>query len=179
MAQMLKLPHRRQFLHLAASALALPAVSPDAWAQDYPARPITIVVPFAAGGPTDTLARILAERLAASLKQTVVIENTVGAAGSIGVNRVARALPDGYTVSIGHLGTHVINGAIYPLQYDLVTDFEPIGLIADHPSIVVSKNAVPAKDLQELIVWARSNGASVGTSGVGAVTQVAGIHFRT
>jgi tripartite-type tricarboxylate transporter receptor subunit TctC len=178
MVQMLKLPHRRQFLHLAASALALPAVSPEAWAQDYPARPITIVVPFAAGGPTDTLARILAERLTASLKQTVVIENTVGAAGTIGVNRVARALPDGYTVSIGHLGTHVINGAIYPLQYDLVTDFEPVGLIADHPSIVVSKNAVPAKDLQELIVWVKSNGASVGTSGVGAVTQVAGIQFQ-
>ena len=173
-----KLPHRRQFLHLAASALALPAVSLKARAQDYPARPITIVVPFAAGGPTDTLARILAERLAASLKQTVVIENTVGAAGSIGVNRVARAAPDGYTVSIGHLGTHVINGAIYPLQYDLLTDFEPVGLIADHPSIVVSKNAVPATDLQALIVWARSNGASVGTSGVGAVTHVAGIQFQ-
>jgi len=112
-----------------------------------------------------------------SLGQTVVIENVVGAAGTIGVNRVVRAAPDGYTVSIGHLGTHVVNGAIYTLQYDLLRDFEPVGLIADHPSIVVSKNAVPAKDLKELIAWAKANGAAVGTSGTGAVTHVAGILF--
>jgi tripartite-type tricarboxylate transporter receptor subunit TctC len=172
----MKLP-RRKFLRLAAGASALPMLSRVASAQAYPSRPITIVVPFAAGGPTDTLARILADRMRVSLGQTVVIENAVGAAGTIGVNRVARAAPDGYTVSIGHLGTHVINGAIYTLQYDLLRDFEPVGLIADHPSLVVSKNAVPAKDLQQLIAWAKANGASVGTSGTGAVTHVAGILF--
>ena len=173
----MKLP-RRNFLQLAAGAAALPAVSRGAWAQAYPSRPVTIVVPFAAGGPTDTLARILAERMRVSLGQTIVIENAVGAAGSIGVTRVARAVPDGHTISIGHLGTHVINGAIYTLSYDLLKDFEPVGLIADHPSLVVSKNAVPAKDLRELLAWAKSNGASVGTSGTGAVTHVAGILFQ-
>jgi tripartite-type tricarboxylate transporter receptor subunit TctC len=174
----MKLPHRRQFLHLAAGAAALPAVPHIARAQAYPSRPVTIVVPFAAGGPTDTLARILAERMRVSLGQTIVIENAVGAAGSIGVTRVARAVPDGHTISIGHLGTHVINGAIYTLPYDLLKDFEPVGLIADHPSLVVSKNAVPAKDLRELLAWVKSNGASVGTSGTGAVTHVAGILFQ-
>jgi len=173
----MRLP-RRNFLRLAAGASALPMLSRMASAQTYPSRPITIVVPFAAGGPTDTLARILAERMRVSLGQTVVIENAVGAAGSIGVSRVARAAPDGYTVSIGHLGTHVINGAIYTLQYDLLRDFEPVGLIADHPSLVVSKNAVPAKDLKQLIAWVKANGASVGTSGTGAVTHVAGILFQ-
>lgn len=173
----MKLP-RRNFLQLAAGAAALPAVARGAWAQAYPSRPVTIVVPFAAGGPTDTLARILAERMRVSLGQTIVIENAVGAAGSIGVTRVARAVPDGHTISIGHLGTHVINGAIYTLSYDLLKDFEPVGLIADHPSLVVSKNAVPAKDLRELLAWAKSNGASAGTSGTGAVTHVAGILFQ-
>src|SRR5262249_23801837 len=150
----MRLP-RRKFLRLAAGASALPMLSRVAGAQTYPTKPITIVVPFAAGGPTDTLARILADRMRVSLGQTVVIENVVGAAGTMGVNRVVRAAPEGYTVSIGHLGTHVVNGAIYPLQYDLLRDFEPVGLIADHPSIVVSKNAVPAKDLKELIAWAK------------------------
>jgi tripartite-type tricarboxylate transporter receptor subunit TctC len=172
----MRLP-RRKFLRLAAGASALPMLSRMAGAQAYPTKPITIVVPFAAGGPTDTLSRILADRMRVSLGQTVVIENVVGAAGTIGVNRVARAAPDGYTISIGHLGTHVINGAIYTLQYDLLRDFEPVGLIADHPSLVVSKNAVPAKDLKELIAWAKANGAAVGTSGTGAVTHVAGILF--
>ena len=157
---------------------ALPVVSRVAKAQVYPSRPITIVVPYAAGGPTDTLARILADRLRVSLGQTVVIENAVGAAGAIGVGRAARATPDGHTLVIGHLGTHVINGAIYALSYDVLKDFEPIGLIADHPSLVVSRNTVPAKTLQELIVWAKSNGASVGTSGTGAITHVAGILFQ-
>ena len=106
---------RRQFLHLATGAVALPAVSRFAWAQAYPARPVTMVVPFAAGGPTDTIARIIAERMRASLGQTVIIENVTGAAGSIGVGRVRRAAPDGYTISIGHWSTHVVNGAIYQL----------------------------------------------------------------
>ena len=172
----MKLP-RRKFLHLAAGASALPMLSRVASAQAYPGATITMSFRSRREVRPPPSARILADRMRVSLGQTVVIENAVGAAGTIGVNRVARAAPDGYTVSIGHLGTHVINGAIYTLQYDLLRDFEPVGLIADHPSLVVSKNAVPAKDLQQLIAWAKANGASVGTSGTGAITHVAGILF--
>jgi tripartite-type tricarboxylate transporter receptor subunit TctC len=110
---------RRRFLHLAAGAVALPGLSRVATAQTYPSRPITIVVPFAAGGGLDVIARILAERMRVSLGQPVIIENVAGAAGSIGVGRVARAAPDGHTISIGQLGTHVLNGAVYALPYDL------------------------------------------------------------
>src|SRR5262245_9768917 len=108
---------RRQFLHLAAVGTASPAVSRIARAQSYPTRPMTLVVPYSAGGPTDTIARIIAERMRASLGQVILVENTTGAAGTIGVGRVARAAPDGYTISIGHWGTHVGNGAIYELPY--------------------------------------------------------------
>ena len=128
----MKLP-RRQFLHLVAGAAALPAASPIVMAQAYPSRSITMVVPFAAGGPDDTLARIVAERMRASLGQPVVIENVTGAGGSIGVGRVARAVPDGYTLVIGIWTTHVVNGAIYALQYDVLNDFEPIALLANNP----------------------------------------------
>jgi tripartite-type tricarboxylate transporter receptor subunit TctC len=134
---------RRQFLQLAASAAALPALSRVAGAQAYPSRPITMVVPFAAGGPTDTIARIMAQRMRAPLGQTVVIENVTGAAGSIGVGRVARASPDGYTVGIGHWSTHVVNGAIYQLPYDVLNDFEPISLIASNPQLIVAKKTLP------------------------------------
>jgi tripartite-type tricarboxylate transporter receptor subunit TctC len=147
----MKPPHRRQFLHLAAGAAALPAVSRFAWAQTYPTRPITINVPFAPGGPTDTIARIISAGLRASLGQPVVIENTAGANGSIGVGRVARAAPDGYTLSIGHWNTHVTNGAVYPLQYDVLNDFAPIMLLASNPGIIVAKIAAPANDLKSLI----------------------------
>ena len=119
-----------------------------AQAQPYPSRPITLVVPFAAGGPTDTLARIIGERMRQSLGQTIVIETTTGAAGSIGVGRVARAAPDGYTIGIGHVGTHVVNGAIYPLGYDLLKDLDPIALLPANPQLIVTKPNVPAKDLQ-------------------------------
>jgi hypothetical protein len=115
----MKLPHRRQFLHLAAGAAALPAVSRIAWAQTYPMRPITMIVPFPAGGPTDTIGRIVAEGMRVSLRQPIIIENVTGAGGTIGVGRVARAAPDGHTLSVGFLGTHVLNGAIYTLQYAL------------------------------------------------------------
>ena len=101
----MKLPHRRQILHLAAGAAALPAVSRTAWAQAYPTRPMTMVVPYSAGGPTDTIARIMAERMRTSIGQIIIVENTTGAAGTIGVGRVARAAPDGYTICIGHWGT--------------------------------------------------------------------------
>jgi tripartite-type tricarboxylate transporter receptor subunit TctC len=128
---------RRRFLRLVGAALAAPSVSGITWAQTYPTRPITIIVPFAAGGPTDAIARIIGERLRVSLGQTVIIENVSGASGSIGVARAVRASPDGYTISIGHFGSHVLNGAIYALQYDLLNDLEPISLVASNPQVII------------------------------------------
>ena len=153
---------------------------PTVSAQVYPSRPITVIVPFAAGGPTDTLARIMADRMRKTLGQPVVVENTSGAAGSIGVGRVARAAPDGYTVGIGHWSTHVVNGAIYDLQYDLIRDFEPVGMITIGPQLIVTKNAVPAKDLKELLAWLKANQdqVSAGTAGVGSASHVGGIYFQ-
>ena len=116
--------------------------------QNYPTRPITIVVPVSVGGPTDAIARTLAERMRTSLGQPVLVENVTGAAGNIGVGRVARSAPDGYTIGIGLTSTHVFNGAIYALPFDLVSDFEPIALVATNPQIIVSKIGVPAKDLR-------------------------------
>jgi len=176
----MKLP-RRQFLHLAASAAALPAVSHIARAQTYPMRPITIVVPFPAGGSTDVLSRIVAERMRVPLGQPVIIENVGGGAnGSIGVGRVARAAPDGYTLGIGQWGTHVANGAVYALPYDLMKDFEPVALLSSNPLLILAKKAMPANDLTELIAWLKAspNKASQGIAGVGAIGHVAGILFQ-
>jgi tripartite-type tricarboxylate transporter receptor subunit TctC len=125
----MKLPRRRQFLHLAAGAAALPVVSRMAWAQAYPSRAITIVIGYAAGGPTDTRVRILAQHMRATLGQSVIVENMTGASGSLAIARVGRAVPDGYTLSSGDWGTHVVNGAVYTLQYDLLSGFEPIALL--------------------------------------------------
>jgi tripartite-type tricarboxylate transporter receptor subunit TctC len=152
-----------------------------AYAQDYPSRPITLVVPFAAGGPTDTLARILADPIRSALGQPLVIENVGGAAGSIGAGRVARAAPDGYTVCIGQWGTHVVNGATHALQYDLLNDFEPVALLASTPSLIVTKAAVPAKDLKELIAWLKANPdkASQGSGGAGSAAHIQGIFFQS
>ena len=166
-----------------AGAIALAAtfaLAPAARADTYPTRPITIVVPFPAGGPTDTLARILAEAMKGPLGQTVVIENVTGAGGSIGVGRVARAAPDGYTLSIGQWETHVLNGATYSLQYDLVKDFEPVALLADTPQWIVGKAALPAKDLNDLIAWMKDNPgkASVATVGSAGSGLVAGSYFQ-
>jgi tripartite-type tricarboxylate transporter receptor subunit TctC len=153
---------------------------PTASAQAYPSRPIVVVVPFAAGGPTDALARIVTERMRKTLGQPILVENTSGAAGSIGVGRVARAAPDGYTVGIGHWSTHVVNGAIYDLQYDLLKDFEPVAMITTGPQLIIAKNAVPAKDLKELIAWVKANQdhVSAGTAGVGSASHVGGIYFQ-
>ena len=149
-------------------------------AQVYPSRPITMVVPFAAGGPVDTVARILSEPMRATLGQSIIVENVTGAAGSIGVGRVARAAPDGYTLSIGHWSTHVVNGAIYPLPYDLLRDLEPIVLLPSNPMIVVSKSAEPAKNLNEFVGWIKANEGKVsaGTAGAGSATHVAGVYFQ-
>jgi tripartite-type tricarboxylate transporter receptor subunit TctC len=152
-----------------------------AGAETYPSHPITIVLPFSAGGPTDTLARIIGARMQLALGQPIIIENVTGAAGTIGVGRVARAAADGYTVSVGPMNSHVLTGAIYRLPFDLLNDFEPVALIANNPSVVVSKKEVPAKDLQDLIAWVKANPETVlvGTSGVGAATHLGGILFET
>jgi tripartite-type tricarboxylate transporter receptor subunit TctC len=149
-------------------------------AQNYPSRPITIIVPFSAGGPSDVMARILAERMKVALGEAVLIENVTGAGGSIGVGRAVRSPPDGYTVSFGHLGTHVANGAIYKLGYDLVADLEPVVLLPSNTMIVVSKNAVPAKSLGELLAWlkARPEPAAAGTAGAGSGSHIAGLYFE-
>jgi len=172
----MKLP-RRNFLHLAAGAAALPAVSRVASAQTYPSRPITIVIGYAAGGPTDTRVRILAQHMRGTLGQSVIVENMTGASGSLAIARVGRAAADGYTLSSGDWGTHVVNGAIYTLQHDLLGDFEPIALLSSTPLLVLSRNAVPAMDLMELIGWIKSNSTKIsfGTSGPGSPSHASGL----
>jgi tripartite-type tricarboxylate transporter receptor subunit TctC len=157
------------------------AGSVSAAAQTYPSRPVTIVVPFSAGGPTDTLARILGERLKDLLGQTIVVENPTGAAGTIGTARVARSAPDGYTLILGHWQTHVVNGATFgSLQFDVMKDFEPIVLVADCPVWFVGKASLPANNLKELIAWLKANDgkATVGIAGVGGGGDVVGTYFQ-
>lgn len=151
-----------------------------AQAQPYPSRPITMVVGFSAGGPTDTVARIIGERMSRSLGQIIVIENTTGAGGSIGVGRVARAAPDGYTLSIGHWGTHVLNGAIYSLNYDLLRDLDPVAMLPANPLLIVARKDVPAKTLTELVDWvrARQDKVTAGTAGAGSATHIGGVYFQ-
>jgi tripartite-type tricarboxylate transporter receptor subunit TctC len=165
---------------LLAVLLAVVAFGGGAHADQYPSHPITIVVPFAAGGPSDAMARILGDRMKTVLGQAILIENVTGAGGSIGVGRVVHATPDGYTVGFGHLGTHVANGAVYKLPYDLVTDLEPVVLLPSNPMIIVSTNAVPAKSLAELIAWlkARPTPATAGTAGAGSGSHIAGLYFE-
>jgi tripartite-type tricarboxylate transporter receptor subunit TctC len=156
------------------------ATLPPARADQYPVRPITLVVGFAAGGPNDTIARILAERMQLSLGQPVIVEDVPGAAGSLGAGRVAHAPPDGYTLSLGFIGTHVINAAIYKLPYDPLNDFEPVSVVATNPQLIVSRKDIPAGDLTELIAWlqAHSDHAAQGTGGVGSPSHVAGALFQ-
>jgi tripartite-type tricarboxylate transporter receptor subunit TctC len=151
-----------------------------AGAQTFPSKPITIVVPFAAGGPSDALARILGDRMKATLGQSFVIENVTGAGGSIGVGRAVRAPADGYTISFGHLGTHVANQAIYPLPYDMLTDLDPVALLPSNPMVVVSRNSLPAKSLQELLAWLKANPdkATAGTAGAGSGAHIAGVYLQ-
>ena len=176
----MKLAHRRQFLHLAAGAAALPAVSHIARAQAYPSRSITMVVAFAAGGSGDTIMRIVADHMRSTLGQTIVIENVGGAAGSIGVGRVARAAPDGYMLSYGNWATHVLNGAVYALNYDVLKDFEPISIVSTESITIVGRKSLPANDLKGLIGWLKANPgkASAGTTGPGGVGHVIGVFFQ-
>jgi tripartite-type tricarboxylate transporter receptor subunit TctC len=172
------MPNRRMFV----ASLALAAVFGKvgrASAQVFPSHPLSMIVPFPAGGPIDATGRIVAEGMRASLGQPVIIENVSGASGSIGTGRVARAEPDGYTFGIGYLGTHVFNGVALPLPYDVLNDFEPVSLVSN-PLLIVARKTMPAKDLRELIAWLRANPgkASQGTSGVGGTSDVAGIFFQ-
>jgi tripartite-type tricarboxylate transporter receptor subunit TctC len=171
---------RRRFLQLAAGAAALPAAPRLARGQDYPSRPITAVVAFAAGGSGDTIARILTEHMRKTLGQTLVVENVGGAAGTIGVGRVARAAPDGYSICFGNWPTHVLNGAIYSLPYHVLNDFEPIAMLASESIAIVGKKALPPNDLKGLIAWLKANPdkASAGTTGAGGVGHVIGIFFQ-
>jgi tripartite-type tricarboxylate transporter receptor subunit TctC len=165
-----------------AACAALTIFAGGALAGDkFPSRPVTVVVPFAAGGPSDALMRILGERMKVSLGEAILVENTTGAGGSIGVGRAAHSPADGYTVSFGHLGTHVANGAIYKLNYDLVADLEPVVLLPSNPMVIVSKNAVPARTLKELIDWLKSQPrpAAAGTAGAGSGSHIAGLAFES
>jgi tripartite-type tricarboxylate transporter receptor subunit TctC len=163
-----------------AALLAAFAFAGTAAAQNFPSRPITIIVPFSAGGPSDAMARILAERMKVTLGETLLVENVTGAGGSVGVGRAVRSPPDGYTISFGHLGTHVANGAIYKLGYDLVTDLEPVALLPSNPMIIVSKKEVPATSLKELLVWLRAQPSppTAGTAGAGSGSHIAGLYFE-
>jgi tripartite-type tricarboxylate transporter receptor subunit TctC len=149
-------------------------------AQNYPAHTVTMIVPFPAGGATDTLARFLAERMRSLLGQTVIIENVAGAAGSLGVGRAVRSAPDGYTLSIGTSTTHMLTGGLYALQFDLLKDLEPVIQIGSEPLLIVGKRTLPADDLKGLIDYLKANPdrASVGIAGVGATGHLTGISFR-
>jgi tripartite-type tricarboxylate transporter receptor subunit TctC len=148
--------------------------------QDYPTRPITMIVPFPAGGATDTVARFLAERMRAILGQPIVVENVGGATGTIGVGRAARSPADGYTLSIGTVSTHVLAGGLYSLPFDLLKDLEPVIEIGSEPLLIVAKKSFPADDLKGMIAWLKQNPdkASVGVAGVGAIGHLMGIAFQ-
>ncbi len=149
-------------------------------AQEFPARPVTIVAPYGPGGTTDILARIVAEGMRGPLGQSVVIENVAGASGTIGVGRVARAAPDGYTLSIGNWGTHVVNGAVQHLPYDLINDLAPIAILPGNPYVVFANAAVPAKTLAELIAWLKAapGKATAATGGPGSPQHIVGVFFQ-
>jgi tripartite-type tricarboxylate transporter receptor subunit TctC len=163
-----------------AVAAALACIA-SANAQVYPSRPITIIVPYPPGGPVDTVARMLTDHMRASLGQPFVIENVSGAGGSIAVGRVARAVPNGYTLGIGDIGTYVLNGAVYPLPYDILTEFEPVAYLGSSPLLVLARNTMPAKDLKELMAWLKGNQGKVsqGHIGSGTLAHLCGLYMQT
>jgi tripartite-type tricarboxylate transporter receptor subunit TctC len=161
--------------------VALVAWTGIAGAQPYPSRPISIIVPFTPGGPVDTVARVVTDHMRGSLGQPFVVENVSGAGGSIASGRVARAAPNGYTIAIGDIGTYVLNGAVYSLPYDLLTEFEPIGLLVASPLLVLSRNTMAAKDLKDLMAWLKANQdkASQGHLGAGTLAHLCGLYMQT
>lgn len=161
------------------AALVFASLALGAAAQAYPTRTITLIVPFSAGGPTDTIGRLLAERMSRSLGQTIVVENVAGAGGQIANSRVKQSPPDGYTMIIGHIGTHVLAPAVQGLNVDYLSEFEPIAMVASNPQVILSKNALPAKDLKELIAYVKANPGKVsyGTGGPGTPSHVMAVHF--
>jgi len=168
---------RRQFLGLAASAAAIPALASIAHAQSYPSRPITLIVPFPPGGSTDVVGRIMAERMRPLLGQSLIIENVGGAGGSIALGRVARATPDGYTIDIGQWDTHV-GGIIYNLNYDLQNDFEPVGLMSINPQLMVGRKNLPVDDLKGLVAWMKANPGRALLANQTAAAQTSGIQMQ-
>jgi len=164
---------------LVALVLALICIGP-ASADNYPSRPIVLVVPLSVGGSTDIIGRLMAEGMRKALSQSIIVENTSGAGGTIGVGRVVHAAPDGYMMLIGQWGTNVATGAIYKLNFDLLKDLEPVGLIATQPFLIVSRGSMPANNLKELIAWIKANPdkATEGNSGIGSPSHVSGILFQ-
>jgi len=164
---------RRQFLRLAVGAAVLPVLSVMAWAQAYPSRSITMIVPFAAGGPTDVAARVVSEHMSRTLGQQIVVENVNGAGGTTGSLRTMRANPDGYTIQMGHMGTHAISVSLYPnLAYKPDTDFEPIGVAVQQPLLIAARKDFPAKDIKEFIAYVNANGQKLNMAhtGVGSMS---------
>jgi tripartite-type tricarboxylate transporter receptor subunit TctC len=147
-------------------------------AQTFPTRPVTLVVPYPAGGPTDVVARVLADRMRVTLGQPVIVENVTGGSGNIGVGKVARATPDGYTLSIGNNGSHLLNAALYTLNFDILKDFAPVALLTSNPQIVVTRKTLPANDLKELVAWLRANPDKATAGSAGAVATVSIAFFQ-
>src|SRR5262245_1406982 len=175
----MKVP-RRRFLGLAASAAGLQVVSRTARSQDYPSRPVTIIVPTTAGGPPDTIARLLGERMRPTLGQPIIAENVTGAGGTLAIGRAVRADPDGYTVSIGHLNSHVFGPATYPVSFDVLNDLAPVALLTTAPLVLIARHSLPPNDVTELIAWLTANPgkASFGTVGIGGPGRVWGTYFQ-
>ena len=167
------------FLSVVTVFVALAASSHTVWAQTYPARPVTVIVPFAAGGPTDLVARVIAEKMQGPFGQSLVIENVGGAGGSIAAARVARATPDGYTVEIGNNGSNMLVGALYALPVDIIKDFSPVAELTVNPQIIVSRTTVPAANLKELLAWLKANQNTVSVGIAGPVAEVSVVNFET
>jgi len=173
---------RRQFLHLAMGSAALPAVSRIARAQAYPARPVTMIVPFAAAGPTDVAARIIGEHMSRTLGQRLVVENVVGAGGTTGSLRAMRANPDGYTIQMGHMGTHAIAVSFYPNHgYKPDADFEPIGVVVYQPLVIITRKDFPAADIKEFVSYVKANSEKLNLAhtGVGSITYTNALLLNT
>ena len=170
--------YRLHILLMALVMVGLLALPFTVLAQYYPTRPVTMIVPYVAGGPTDLIARLISDKMREQLGQPIVVENLSGAGGSIGVSKVAHATPDGYTLSIGNNGSNVLGGAIYPLAFDLIRDFEPVAILASNPQVIISKKTIPAESLAELIAWLKANQKSVSVGIAGPVAAVSVVNFE-